>query len=420
MEKQPPSGSEQKIQEYIARIKAGESKDSILQGLPPSFVSGIETGLGQPENLSESLENENPYQQEEIKIPPQYEGLDSETLDFIWTIPEYIDPEKNKREKYRKQKAIDFLKQQELAEKIKSDEDIKLEEIRAGLGIVLKTESQTQQPESSTEAGKEDKRDPDLISDLIKGAIKGKSKAVEDLYKNFLDNIENEGSRTNLVKGLFQASYNKYRVAEYPNDPEEEQIWDKYLQSTKVGVNNKNKEWMYRGKFPKSGEETITRGSFNVKVTPELIDALDEMIASGKIKANYKFGQPGTTASPNERHDSISIYFLEQPSDEILKELSSTIKPYVRGDNLLGKKIDEGFFMSEIGSIESEDIDNFIVNLKQKDPALSEAVRIYTSPQTGRGHSQKMSEAQFYAIKDVLKAFGCEISYNKQKGFEIQ
>jgi hypothetical protein len=199
----------------------------------------------------------------------------------------------------------------------------------------------------------------------------------------------------------------------------EEQGWEDALKNTKVNVDNKKNEWMYRGIFPKNGEETITRASFNVHVTPELIDKLDDMILIGKIKANYKFGQPGTTASPTERHDAISIYFLEEPNEDVLKELSQIIKPYVRGDNLLGKKIDDGFFMSEIGSIETKHIEKFVEDLKLKDAVFAESVKRYTSPLPGKGNSLKMSEAQFYAVKDVARAFGYSISYNKNIGFEI-
>ena len=42
---QQPTGGEQKIQEYINRIKNGESKDKILEGLPSSFTVAILKGL---------------------------------------------------------------------------------------------------------------------------------------------------------------------------------------------------------------------------------------------------------------------------------------------------------------------------------------------------------------------------------------
>jgi hypothetical protein len=234
-----------------------------------------------------------------------------------------------------------------------------------------------------------------------------------------LSHSDEPESRQKLASGLFQDIYNKYRIAAYPHDPNEEQIWDDALRNTNVNINNKKSEWMYRGVFPTNSEETVTRGSFNVHVTPELINQLDNMISSGKIKANYKFGQPGTSASPTERHDSISIYFLEQPTPEALKELTSITRPYVRGDNLLGKKIDDGFYMSEIGSIDTEHINVFIEQLKSKDAAFAQAVQNYTSPRPGRGSSLKMSEAQYYAIKDVARAFGYNISYDREKGFEV-
>lgn len=322
MEKPPLMGSEEKVQEYVSRIEQGESKESIMQGLPPSFVSGIEAGLNDSSQEKENLENKN---------------------------------ERNRS-----------------------------------------------------------------ISELIEHVSPGRKQAVIDLYKELFGHIDDPDSRKNLASGLFQDIYNKYRIADYPPDPNEEQTWENALKSTRVDINNKTRDWMYRGIFAKNGEETVTRGSFNVSVTPELINSLDEMIATGKIKANYKFGQPGTTTAPTERHDSISIYFLEQPSDEAIQELTQIIKPYVRGDNLLGKKVGDGFFMSEIGSIETPHIESFIENLKSKDTAFAEAVKNYTSPQPGKGTSLKMSEAQFYAIKDVARAFGYDISYNKDIGFKTE
>lgn len=421
MEKQPLSVAEQKIQEYVARIQAGESKDSIMQGLPNSFVAGIEAGLQPTEEISESSEDN----VKDARIPPQYEGLDADTLDFIWTIPEYVDSEKTKREKERKQKIVDALRKKESEEEKKEErklgDEVEISLVKEKLGIGSGEELAEKQKELNSLRNKDkESEEYHLISGLIKYVSQGRRKEVVDLYKSFFDHIDDSESRKKLAYGLFQDIYNKYRIAEYPTDSNEEQTWEDALKSTKIDVNNKKSEWMYRGIFPKDGEETVTRGSFNVNVTPELIDSLDNMIVRGKIKANYKFGQPGTSASPNERHDSVSIYFLEQPTDQALQELVSTIKPYVRGDNLLGKKIEDGFFMSEIGSIETEHIESFIENLKSTDPAFAEAVKDYTSPQPGRGSSLKMSEAQFYSIKDVARAFGYDILYNKDTGFEIK
>ncbi len=423
MKEKSLSGSGQKIQEYIDRIRAGESRDSITQGLPPSFVAGIEAGLIQ-EGSSE-FKNEDAViidQQHEIDIPPQYRGLDADTLDFAWTIPEYIDREKTEREKERKQKVVDALRKKESdgirAQEGKLVDGVKIEQIRKDLGIGSDEALATKQQElASVQNNKEGENH--LIAGLVKLVSHGRSQVVIDLYKDFLDHIDDFENRRSFVSALFQDVYTRYRSADYPTDPNGEKMWEEALSNKKVPIDNRKKEWMYRGNFPKKGEETVTRGSFNVNVTPELINSLDEMILSGKIKANYKFGEPGTPTSPTDRHDSISIYFLEQPSDEVLEELAQTIKPYVRGDNLLGKKVADGFFMSEIGSIETEHIESFVEELKSKDAAFAEALKRYTNPKPGSGDSRKMSEAQYYAVKDVARAFGYNISYNKDTGFKV-
>lgn len=49
-------GVEQKINEYVERIKGGENKESIVQGLSPAFVNAIEKAL-KPEGVYEGIEN---------------------------------------------------------------------------------------------------------------------------------------------------------------------------------------------------------------------------------------------------------------------------------------------------------------------------------------------------------------------------
>ncbi len=125
------TGAEQKIEEYVNRIKNGESKDSIFQGLPESFKSGIEKRLAEPA--------EDKTEQGISEIPPQYRGLDSETLDFIWTFPEYVDQEKTKELKEKKARALAALREKESAEKGKEErhqiDQKKIAELREQLGI---------------------------------------------------------------------------------------------------------------------------------------------------------------------------------------------------------------------------------------------------------------------------------------------
>lgn len=102
------TAANQKITEYINRINNGESKDSIFQGLPESFKTAIEQGL-QEQVVEEKKE-------EAIEIPSRFQGLDSETLDHMWTFPIYIDEEKNKENKDKKERILAALRQKESME----------------------------------------------------------------------------------------------------------------------------------------------------------------------------------------------------------------------------------------------------------------------------------------------------------------
>ena len=134
-------GAEQKIEEYVNRIKNGESKDSIFQGLPESFKSGIEKRLNKT--------SEEKQEQGISEIPAQYRGLDSETLDFIWTFPEYVDQEKTKELKEEKARALAALREKESAEKGKEErhqsDQQKIAELREQLGVTKPVETMKNQ-----------------------------------------------------------------------------------------------------------------------------------------------------------------------------------------------------------------------------------------------------------------------------------
>ena len=134
-------GAGQKIEEYVNRIKNGESKDSIFQGLPESFKSGIEKRLNKT--------SEEKPEQGISEIPAQYRGLDSETLDFIWTFPEYVDQEKTKELKEKKARALAALREKESAEKGKEErhqsDQQKIAELREQLGVTKPVETMENQ-----------------------------------------------------------------------------------------------------------------------------------------------------------------------------------------------------------------------------------------------------------------------------------
>lgn len=258
---------------------------------------------------------------------------------------------------------------------------------------------------------------PEPIATYVAKVTENRSEAVQDLYKGFLENIKDKKQRDLLIQALFGDTYRNFRTVDYGIDPKEELTWEYAQGKQGDGIRVKESDdWMYRGIMPGRDEETITRGSFNVTVTPEFIDALDSYITSGKIKANYKFGKPDTGASPQERHDSISIYFLEQPNEEVLDELSEMVRPYVRGNDLLGEKVADGFYLSEIGSVQDEHIGHLVEMLDGVDPAFGDAVKTYV---TSRGGRIAMSEAQYYSIKQVAEVFGYNLSYKTESGFDV-
>jgi hypothetical protein len=242
-----------------------------------------------------------------------------------------------------------------------------------------------------------------------------RSEVVQNLYQDLLAHKNDPDKRVALAKALIGDTYKKLRTADYGINPDEQQIWESLQKSSVVSVKVQN-DWMYRGVFPQNGQETVTRGSCNVRVTPELVQSLDTYIASGKVKANYKFGTPQTSASPQERHDAISIYFLEQPSDAVLEDLAVITKPFVRGNDLLGTKVAEGFYMSDVGSVKDEHISALVESLESIDPSFAKAVKNDTTSWDGR---IGMSEAQFYALKKVAEVFGYEIGYDTEEGFSV-
>lgn len=92
MEKNNLIGGDRKVQEYIDRIKEGESKDSIMQGLPPSFASAIDKALEsqalEPEKLDEERGKnkvlDNLKCKEELEIEKQNQAnLDSQKIEEI-------------------------------------------------------------------------------------------------------------------------------------------------------------------------------------------------------------------------------------------------------------------------------------------------------------------------------------------------
>jgi len=437
----PLTGGAAKVAELAQRINSGSATEKeTLRDLPPGFAKSVREQLIPKTETSSTRIEGSPSSPEASTIdlnfsfrsmaddvmPPQYRGItDPEALDIMWTVPIYVDPEKTKSELARKQRAMDSLKaseRHEISNIAEAREIVHLDSIRAQLEHIDEPTAPTEPVASEAEkapAPHEAISTTPTLESLIATATQGKSEAVKNLYAGWMKDPTNPANRKLLARALFQDAYNRYRLADYPIDEHEENTWEDALRNPRVPINNKKPEWQYRGEFPKGNESTITRGSLNVHVTPQLIEGLDGLIASGKVRMNYKFGMPGSTAAPTSRHDSVSMYFLEEPTEEIIKAISHVAAPFVRGDSLLGTKVADGFYISEVGNIDSDHVDQLIEDSSHIDAALADAIREYASPRPGQGTRLKLSEAQYYAVKDVSRVFGTDFSYNTDTGFSV-
>ena len=238
--------------------------------------------------------------------------------------------------------------------------------------------------------------------------------AQDALYDGFVARAD----KREIAELLMGELYHEKRTASYPQNPKYQEAWE-YANRTKNIPAKAESGWLYRGTFPSKSEKskTETRGSLNITITPEVVREMDSLIERGVIKANYKFGDPGEGGSADERHDAITIYFLEKPSDDALAALSEIAKRNFRGNTLLGKKVSEGFYISEVGSVSDTHAKEFIEAVKKSDERLGKAVEGYLTTKKGR---TAMSEAQFYAVKDALKSYGYDISYDKENGLVFE
>ena len=244
-----------------------------------------------------------------------------------------------------------------------------------------------------------------------------KSRNPQALRELFAKMVQ-ENDKGKIAEILVSEINQQKRQANYPINPNYQKAWERATKDP--SLNHKEESgWIYRGNFSTKEKPTITRGSLNITLDENAIIELDSLIQGGVIDANYKFGESGTGAEASERHDAVTLYFLTEPTPEAIKALSDVAKKYYRGDDLIGRKISEGFYMSEVGSVSDTHARDLIQQLLAIDPELAKAMKVFlTSNKTGK-ERVAMSEAQFYSAKEMLNLFGVDINYNKDKGFEI-
>lgn len=241
------------------------------------------------------------------------------------------------------------------------------------------------------------------------------------IYRDLFEKTRQENDKEKIASMLLGEINLRKRTADYRLDQNYQKTWEYGLQDTAV-AHKEEKDWLYRGNFSTKEKPTETRGSLNINVTEGALKELDALIQSGIIDANYKFGRPDTRAAADARHDAITIYFLEPPTPEAVGALSEIAKKHFRGDDLIGNKISNGFYMSEIGSISDTHAKELAQKLQSVNPELAKAVDGFLVSDrgvVGKKERYAMSEAQYYSTKEMLDLFGVDISYNRDKGFEI-
>jgi len=236
--------------------------------------------------------------------------------------------------------------------------------------------------------------------------------------RNLFAYIKQENDKAKIAEILLNEINQQKRQANYTINTNYTKAWE-YAIKDQTLPNKAESGWIYRGNFSTKDQPTKTRGSLNITLDENAIMELDALIKNGIINANYKFGEPGTGAEASERHDAVTIYFLTEPTPEAKQKISEIAKKYFRGNDLIGRKISDGFFMSEIGSISDRYASELIQQIQGIDPKLSKALKIFlTSNKTGK-ERVAMSEAQYYSAKEMLKLFDVDVDYNKDKGFKI-
>lgn len=234
-------------------------------------------------------------------------------------------------------------------------------------------------------------------------AKKGNSKR-NGIYSSFGERVKNgDFTPEDIYNKLFNELYGNIRKADYPIDarfnPKIEEITGQSTSLMQVKAEN---GWHYRLPANRRQFGWSTKGksehriSINATTNEELIKKLDDLFGNGQIKGYYK--TPDQSASWLDRHDPITIYLHEPPSEKILKQIEETAKPYIRSeeDVLVGNKFAAGLALEQSPQI--EEITNLLEEAKKIDTNLEQALR---KNFTNNG-SLKASAGQITAAKRLL------------------
>ena len=301
----------------------------------------------------------------------------------------------------------------EIKEKNEVERQDSLKKVRQELGLP------SQENEKKDEGDLLEKFDELVQKKLDKIKLDKERERTYLALQKLFEEMRVRGSVSEIAKYILDEDYAQKRQADYPINLEYERAWDFATNDDSLKHKVEN-NWIYRGNMPSGDKKTLTRGSLNVTVTEEVVKNIDSLIKNGVIDANYKFGEPGMKSEASDRHDAITLYFLSEPSEEALKSLAEIADKNYRGDNLLGKKISKGFYMSDVGSVSDTHAIELVKVLDGINPEIAKVVKDFLTSKKGDKERTAMSEAQFYSVKEMLDLLNIKIDYKTETGFVVK
>ncbi|MBY0403418.1 MAG: hypothetical protein K2X66_05935 [Cyanobacteria bacterium] len=220
-------------------------------------------------------------------------------------------------------------------------------------------------------------------------------------------------SEEELYGEYIQMTYDKLRLHEYPSHPNHLGTIDSITGAeTTLTEVLAEKGWFYR--LPKNRkamgwsthESSIDRVSLNVHGHPELIQALDQYFATGKVKGYYKTPDEKMTHWL-KRHDPITLYFHEPLTPAMEQDIVAMAQKFIRTpeDVLVGRKIAPGVAVEKTPTV--LEIQEAVSQAKKIDPNLGGAVEKYLSesnPKTGV-REPICSSGQMTVVRRFLVSF---------------
>lgn len=223
----------------------------------------------------------------------------------------------------------------------------------------------------------------DLYDKVINKAKKdGNTKrvAIFEQCKNNINSLDAQTTYANLLDAL----YKNLRLGEYPTSSiVTKNIEDITSKCTKdIIVKNEN-GWHYRIPIGRKSAKSVDRISVNAFADEKLIQNLDDLFASGKVKGYYK--TPETALNWLERHDPITIYLDEKADANTLSAVKNACEKYIRSteDVLSGKKFASGMALQK--SPDEQDIKAILQESKNVDSTLEYVLRTqFTDSASGK------------------------------------